>query len=372
MPVYKDTDRGTWYYVLNFKDDNGKRKQKRKRGFKTKKEATEDLRTLESEIIQGTFIEASLVYFNAYIQEWLRVKQATISNQTASMYKDAIKNHIAQSFGEIPLSKLKPMHIQRFITDLQEKNLADSTIRRTFNIVNACLNYAVKLGDVPKNVASVVDKPKVSRKEMKIWGMEQIRSFLIVSKKDRLFGIFYLAVMTGLRQGELLGLRWSDIHFKDRTLSIYQTLEHSGKRIKEGAKTKSSIRSVSLSPSTMEVLYEHKIQQENERERLGMTYKEHNLVFCTQTGLPLNPRNLLRSFDRLIEKANIPKIRFHDLRHIHASLMISQNEPLKLIAERLGHSKITTTIDTYGHLLPNMQREASDRLDHTIFGTEKK
>lgn len=126
--------------------------------------------------------------------------------------------------------------------------------------------------------------------------------------------------------------------------------------------------SVTISPSTKEVLLKHKKQQDIDKEFFLSEYEELDLVICAQNGAPYHPRNLTRTFNILIKKANLPHIRFHDLRHTHAALMIAQNEPMKLIANRLGHSKITTTMDTYGHLLPNMQHDASNRLDQTIFG----
>ncbi|MGN8845772.1 tyrosine-type recombinase/integrase [Niallia sp. Sow4_A1] len=351
------------------------RKQKKARGFKTKKEATEELRKIEVEIIQGTYIEPSKVLFKNYMEDWFSLKKMSISNQTIKLYEYGLANHILPSLGSIPLSNLRPIHIQKMIAEMHKKELAGSTIRRIFNIVNTCLNYAVKVGDVPKNVAQQIDRPKVSKKELNIWDIDQIKKFLNAAKEDRLYCAFYLAIMTGLRQGEILGLQWKYIDFHNRTLFVRQILEHDGKRLKKGAKTDSSIRTIALSPSTIKVLKDHYQKMQREKEQFigdsNAVFNHHDLVICSNVGTPLNPRNLVRTFNRLIQEADLPKIRFHDLRHSHASLMIYQNEPIKLIAERMGHSKITTTMDTYGHLLPNMQRNASDKLDDTLFGPSK-
>lgn len=189
-----------------------------------------------------------------------------------------------------------------------------------------------------------------------------------VAEGHRYYGVFYMAIMTGLRQGELLGLRWEDVDLNQRVVHVRQILEHDGKLFKEGAKTKSSVRSIAISTSVKSVLLQCKEELNSEKDYLGKDYTNLNLVMCTEKGTPIHPRNLIRAFKQLREKAELPRIRFHDLRHTHATLMISQNEPMKLIADRLGHSKISTTMDTYGHLLPNMQRDASDRLDQTLFG----
>ncbi|MCM3602459.1 site-specific integrase [Robertmurraya korlensis] len=368
MPVYPDKNRKSWYFAVNYYDESGKRRQKKQRGFNTKKEATEALRKLEVQLNEGTYIESKNVLFSQYIEDWLSIKKRGISNSTVSLYKGSIKNHIAPSLGNIALSKMKPQHIQKFIARMDEAGLADDTIKRTFNIVNACLNEAVKFGDLASNPAAKVDKPKVVPKEMKIWTIDQIQHFLKCSKNNRLYCAFHLAIMTGLRKGEILGLRWKDVDLEKQVLYVNQTLEQDGKTLKKGAKTKGSVRSVTISPTTKKALLEHKIQQDIEREFFDSVHKNLDLVICTGNGATYHPRNLTRAFQKLTQKAELPHIRFHDLRHTHAALMIAQNEPMKLIAERLGHSRITTTMDTYGHLLPNMQHDASNRLDQTIFG----
>lgn len=366
--MYRDNEHKTWFYVFNFYDEKGKRKQKRKRGFKTKKEATDALRKLEVQVNEGTYVESKNIPFKQYIEDWLSIKKISLSNSSISLYERSIKNHISPSLGNILLSKIKPQHIQKFIVELYKKDLEDATIKRIFNILNACLNDAVKFEDLSINPASKVEKPKVSPKEMNIWSIKQIKRFLKYSEDHRLNCAFYLALMTGLRKGEILGLRWKDVDLENQVLYVNQTLEYDGKTIKKGAKTKNSIRSVTFSPSTKNVLLKHKEQQEAEKNFFASEYLDQNLVICAQNGAPYHPRNLTRVFNSLKRKANLPHIRFHDLRHTHAALMIAQNEPMKLIMERLGHSQISTTIDVYGHLLPNMQHDASNRLDQTIFG----
>ncbi len=368
MPVYKDDNRGTWFYVLNFHNEMGERKQKRKRGFKTKKAASEALKEVEVDMSRGSYIAPAKIKFGEFIYEWLKIKSMSLGNQTILLYEINIKTHVIPILGNLQLDQVKSLHIQRFVADLRDKGLADSTIKRVYSIVNTCLNYAVKVGILSVNEASKIESLKVNYKKMGIWDIEQINKFLKVAEGHRYYSVFYIAIMTGLRQGELLGLRWEDVDLKQRVLHVRQILEHDGKSFKEGAKTKSSVRSIAISSSVKSLLLQHKDRLDSERDYLGKDYTNLNLVMCTEKGTPINPRNLIRAFKQLSEIADLPRIRFHDLRHTHATLMISQNEPMKLIADRLGHSKISTTMDTYGHLLPNMQRDASDRLDRTLFG----
>lgn len=368
MPVYKDDKRGTWYYVMHFQDEMGKRKQKKKRGFKTKKAATEALKGLEVDMSRGNYVAPAKIKFGEYIYEWLKVKSMSLGKQTLLMYEMNIKTHVIPFLGNLQLDQIKSIHLQRFVTGLRDKKLADSTIKRVFSIVNACLNYAVKMGTLSVNEASKIESLKVSHKKMSIWDVKQINKFLEVAEGHRYYGVFYMAILTGLRQGELLGLRWEDVDFNQRVLHVRQILEHDGKSFKEGAKTKSSVRSVAISTSVKRVLMQRKEELDSEKDYLRTDYTNLDLVMCTEKGTPIHPRNLIRAFKQLSEKADLPRIRFHDLRHTHATLMIYKNEPMKLIADRLGHSKISTTMDTYGHLLPNMQQDASDRLDQTLFG----
>ncbi|MED0671623.1 site-specific integrase [Aneurinibacillus aneurinilyticus] len=163
--------------------------------------------------------------------------------------------------------------------------------------------------------------------------------------------------MTGMRQGEILGLSWKDVDLDKGLLYVTQTLPHNGKNIIVGAKTKTSIRSVALSSSTIKALKEH--QNNTDTNPSG-------LVVCSTTGTPVNPANLRREWLKLIKLAEVPQIRFHDLRHTHASLMLKQGEHIKVVSERLGHSKIQMTLDTYTHIMPNMQKEAASRFDNLI------
>ncbi|WP_420871875.1 tyrosine-type recombinase/integrase [Cohnella rhizosphaerae] len=294
----------------------------------------------------GTYLKPSTLLLKDYLLEWMRDKQHTIGRQTAENHWTCIHKHINPIIGNIPLTKLTTFDVQKFTTRLVEKGLAPATVKRIFNIVHTALNKAEKMQLVNKNVASLIDKPKVTRKELDVWDTDEVNAFLELAKTTRYYIAYHLAVMTGMRQGEILGLRWLDVDFERRKLFIRQTLSHDGKTFNVGAKTASSVRSVTLDELTVKRLQEHQRKQENEKRLAQGVFIDKGLVISTSTGNQLNPRDLKKIFDRIINDGGLRKITFHDLRHTHASLLLKQNIHPKIVSERLGHSSIQMTLDT--------------------------
>lgn len=216
---------------------------------------------------------------------------------------------------------------------------------------------------LPSNPMKKLQLPKDKKKEMTVWEVHEIKTFLDIAKKDRFYTAFHLAVTTGMRRGEILGLRWKDIDFQKGTLYVRQTLSNDGKQFLVGGKTESSIRSIKLPNETLTELQSQKIRVSKEKLKCGPNYVDYDLVVCTTKGTPVNPNNLKRTYNRLIDEAGVTKIRFHDLRHTHATMLLAQGVPAKVISERLGHSNIKTTLDIYPHVLPNMQEEAANQID---------
>ncbi|GGG09621.1 site-specific integrase [Paenibacillus abyssi] len=361
----------TWYYVLEH-TENGKRKQIKKRGFKTKKDAQKALVEAQSALNSGTYVKPSKLSVSDYLIEWMNDKQHSIGRETAKNHITSIKNHIIPLIGEIPLSKLTALDIQKLTTSLYERGLASSTIKRTFNIINTALNKAEKMQLITKNVAALVDKPKVRRKELQVWEIYEIQRFLEVAQKSRYYLAFHLAIMAGMRQGEILGLRWQDVDYESRKIYIRQTLSHDGKELKSGAKTALGVRSVTVDAQTIEYLRRQSRIIENEKRLSKGVYTDKGLVVSTSTGNQLIPRNLMREYKLLLERAEVRKITFHDLRHTHASLLLKQNVHPKIVSERLGHSSTQLTMDIYSHLMPNMQKEAADNLADLVLGEVRK
>lgn len=376
MPTYKDekAKKNPWYFVFyTGETKNGVRERVKRRGFKTKKAAEAAEAEARTNLSKGDYFEPSKTLFKDYLVEWLKNRR-TLSLETVELYQNNLRLYINPSLGHIPLSKLNAQHIEDFLTDMEEKELGEWSIKRAFSILNAALNSAVTKDLILKNPANKVEKPKVSRKSMKVWEPDYTFDFLAKTNgKSRYWIAMYLAIMTGMRQGEILGLRWSDIDFNNKSLHIQQTVTKR-RRIKDGAKTPTSIRSVALSTDTIESLKEHRSIILQERLFEGESYQNNDLVVCTGKGGPANANNIYRAWTRFIEKHEAPHITFHDLRHTHVAMMIKQGVHMKVISERLGHSSISVTMDIYGHLLPNMQSDAAelmDKLNTKLTGTKE-
>lgn len=365
MTVHKDENakKNKWYFVFYTGEvKNGVRERIKRRGFKTQKEAVQAEAEARTNVNKGEFVEHNKIIFENYLVEWLKNKR-NVSEETRELYVSFLKLYINPFLGSIPLVKINASHIENFLTGLQERGLAESTIKRVFSVVNASLNAAATKDLIIKNPCKKVEKPTVSRRDMVVWEPEYAFEFLEKTKsKSRYWIAIYLALMTGMRQGEILGLRWSDIDFDNKTLHIQQTVTRK-RRIKPGAKSDSSIRSVALSSDTIKTLKDQRTFVLEERVFLGKEYKDHDLVVCTSFGGPATTRSVYKVWENFIKKYEAKKITFHDLRHTHVSMLIKQKVHIKVISERLGHSSVAITMDLYGHLLQNMQEDAAESID---------
>ena len=367
--VNKDNKTGKWFYILELgKDENGKRKQKKKRGFKTKREAQQALVAAENELINGTYvINPSNVKYREYSLEWYKTKKNTVGLHMQQLIQILLTKHILPKFGNMEISKISPIDIQSFINQLAEDGYSTETIIKIHNVVRNSLEHACDLGLIKSNSAIKIKLPKRAKKaKIEVWNKNEVNIFLRTAKDDRYFILFHLAITTGMRQGELLGLRWKDVDLEKGILKIAQTLSHDGKEFLEGAKTKSSIRTIPIPDTTKKMLNKHKISISKEKMELGSDYSDFDLVICTKLGTPLNPANVRRTFSRLIKLSGVKSIRFHDLRHTHATFLLSEGVNVKVISERLGHSNTKITLDTYSHILPTMQQDAINKLNDLI------
>jgi integrase len=360
-----------YYYVFDIKDGSGKRKQKKKRGFKTKTEAKKALIEAMHAVNTGTYIEPSKLTYKDYCDQWYEAKRHTIGAQSKKVYESCLRKRIKPTLGNLVMAKLTPLIIQTFLNSLKEEGLSHSTIKKHLEIIKGSLGQAVEDKLIPSNPASKVKIPKVKKKEKKVWSEEEFLSFLQHAKEDPCYIVFELAITTGMRQGEILGLRWRDLNFDKRILSIRQTWSQDEKSFQSEAKTEASIRTIELSEYTMESLKEQKEFIERKKVEYGVLYQDNDLIACTRHGTPFNPSNIRRSFDRLIKKASVPKIRFHDLRHTHATFLLSKKLNVKMVSERLGHSNIKVTLDFYSKVLPTMQKEAVQVLDQVLKKTPR-
>ena len=369
MPVYKDERAKTnkWYFAINYKE-NGKYKKMLRRGFKTKKEAEAAMIEAQNALNKGTYVEPSKTLYADFMKSWLKDKETTVKQSTLETYKYLVNNFIIPHLGQTELSKITPRQIQTLYNDLKSSNrLSDENIRKIHTIINNSLNKAFKWEMIVRNPAALVEVPQVAKKEIDVWNEEEIHRFLSFAKDSRYYAAFLLALTTGMRQGEILGLRWKDIDVENRTISVVQTLSHKGQILSAGAKTAAGNRKISIDENTLNQLLSLKLKYKEEKMANRPIYQDYDLVIRTSIGTPVSPRNLLRSFYSIIEKAQVRKIRFHDLRHTHASLLLKQGVNPKIVAERLGHANVKITLDTYSHLLPDLQKETADEFGKIFY-----
>lgn len=375
--------RGTkWCFVLEVGQDSntGKRKQKWFSGYTTKKEASKAMAEKITEINKGNFIEPSKTTIKEFFERWIEdYARNALKPTTFQTYTTYINTHIIPSLGSIPLQKLQPTHLQRFYSEKLANGrlngsggLSPQTVRYLHAILREAMGHAVKWQFINRNVVELADPPAIRQREISTLEASEITQFLDAAKDDRYYIAFLIAITTGLRRGEVLGLRWKDIDFQTKTASICKNLVSiKGRPVLQEPKTKGSNRSVTLPSMTIDALKRHKQVQDEEKLSVGDHYNQHDLVICTSVGTLLSPRNLLRSFQRILEGAGLPKIRLHDLRHTHATLMLKQGEHPKIVSERLGHSNTRITMDIYSHVLPNMQQEAVDRFEEMLLDSQK-
>ncbi|PDZ28260.1 site-specific integrase [Bacillus toyonensis] len=370
--ITKNKQTGKWDFIFNAGADplTGKRKQIRRRGFESKRQAMDAMTKLKAEVLENSFIDVTAMTYEKYLEEWFEERRNHLQKTTFDIHFIYYQNVIKPMLGHFKIQQITPLHIQKFVNNLvSEANYSEHTVHLIYRIVSASLKKAKVMKIIKDNPASGISLPKIKRKEMNIWSLEQLNHFISAAKSikrlTRCYIGFLIALFTGMRQGEILGLRWKDVDMDNQTIYIRQTLTQETE-LKAGAKNHSSIRSIHISNKLVSELKAHRKLVLEEKLLLGQNYNDFDLIICTRSGKPIIPRNFRKEFYNLTEKIGLPKIRFHDLRHTHATILIQQNVNVKLISERLGHAEIGTTLNTYSHVLPNMQKTVSDELDKVI------
>ncbi len=361
MTVFKDNNakKNKWYFVIEVRE-NGKRKRIKRRGFARERDARIAERKLLNELEQGLDLNAADVTYEKYMNDWLKDKKGSVKPQTYTTYHSIVTKHILPVLGSYTLNKITPRLIQNLYNDIKDKrSLSGENLQKVHTIIKGSLQKAVDWGMIIKNPAALVERPKSEREEMMYWTHEQSLQFLEVAKNDRYYHAFLLAITTGMRQGEILALRWKDINFESKTIHVRGTLDHQGKGIQAATKTKAGMRSIGIDGHTLKQLKKLRERTLEEKMKNRDIYEDKDMVFSTELGNHVHPRNLLRSFYRLVEKAGVPKIRFHDLRHTHVVFLLEMRENNKRIAERLGWSSVKM-LDRYAHITAHMQQETAD------------
>jgi integrase len=305
--------------------------------------------------------------FGAYLTEqWLPGKANTLAESTWHSYRRKIERHILPALGRTPIRRLKVADLERLYdsklrpTDPDVKPLSPKTVLEIHLIIRGALAAAVKRGMLTRNVALVAHAPRlrsIPKHEAQAWTADQVAVFLRAAVGHRLFPAFWLGANTGMRRSELLGLKWGDIDLDKATVSINRGLVAIGYELTESrGKTANSRRSIDLDPTTVDLLTAWRTWTAVEQRIAGIE-AEH--VFTTADGGPVHPHSISQAFERVARNAGLPVIRFHDLRHTHATLLIKEGVPVKVVSERLGHATTAFTIETYQHVLPGMQADAA-------------
>ncbi len=297
-----------------------------------------------------------------FLNRWLAdVVEPSVRPATLRSYEQIIRNHLIPGLGQIALSKLTSQAVSSFLKQRHDLGISAEHLRR---VLRAALNQAIKWDMIPRNVASLASCPKRQKKEIRYLDPQQAVKFLQAVKGHRHEALYSVAVAVGLRLGEALGLKWSDINFQDQTLTVRSQLQRvKGKRQLVEPKTAKGRRVVPLPGFAVEALKDLKLRQELQDKPLaGDRWQENDFVFSSSLGTPCEERNIRRSLKDVLKASELPLLRFHDLRHSCATLLLSQGTDPRTIMETLGHSQITLTLNTYSHVIPALQREAADKM----------
>lgn len=350
----------------------GKRLYRTETVHGTKKEAEARLRDLINEYDRGITSSPSKQSLNEFLLHWLESKQANIKARTIQDYTGVWKRYLRDGIGRLPLDKLSPSEIQKRYDAMVAQGLSPLTVRRLHTVLHQALARAVKWRMLSANPAADLELPSLKRRRVaRALTVEQAQAFLQACHQHRLGAAFRLALETGMRPQEYTALQWSDIDFAGQAVRVTKTLffpKGGGWRLEEDTKTDLSCRGVALSAEALEELRQHRTQQLQERLFLGPDWKGsgHDFVFTNGQGGPISPVILTRAFKQILQAAKLPNLRVYDLRHSHATLLLQGGVAPKVASERLGHSTITLTMDTYSHVLPSMQREAASKVSSIL------
>lgn len=338
---------------------------------KTRVEVAKKLNKALSDREDGLFFDAGNLKVGEYLDRWLKDSvEGNVRPRTLSNYQLQVRQHITPALGRIKLKTLTPLHVQGLYRQKLNAGLAPASVRYIYAVLHRALKQALRWGLVPRNVSEAVDLPKLVSEEVDALIPEEARAFINAARGDRFEALYVVAVTTGMRRGELLGLRWSDINLDGTaTLRAARQLQ----RMRDGSGLRfvtpkgGKGRTIRLPAPTVEALKAHRARQAKEKLKAGPLYRDTGLVFASQIGTPLEPSNIdQRSFKPLLKKAGLPDIRFHDLRHTCATVLLSEGVNPKFVQELLGHADIKLTLGTYSHFLPSMGDQTAAAMESAL------
>ena len=379
----RQRSKGCWEITIDTGRDGatGKRLRHFESVKGTKKVAQQRMHELLHTLEQGAYVRPSRLTVAQFLGEWLQdYVELNCSPRTKASYEMIIRRHLIPELGSIPLSQLEPRHLQASYSRQRERGRVDGkgqlspqTVRYCHSLLAEALGYAVKMGLLSRNVAQATEAPRADHKVMPTLAPEDVPRFLEAAQETPYYTLFYLLLHTGLRRGEALALRWKNVDLGLASLGVSAYLsvveaayKLNGTYVIKEPKTSHSRRQIALPPSLGVVLRQHKAGQEAQRALLGKPLTDNDFVFAHPDGSPLDPSTVSHAFNKVMRKAGLPHIRLHDLRHTHASLLLQAGVHPKIVQERLGHSSIRVTLDTYSHVIGGLQEVAAQRFDDLL------
>jgi integrase len=354
----------TWTVTYDEPSSNGKRRQRSKGGFSTKREASAFLTEALARLGNGTYAAPAKTTVGAFLaDEWLPAATPALRPATAAAYERAVRLYLVPSIGATRLQGLRGGHLNGLYAHLEQEGLSPATIRQVHAVIRRACNAAVRWGALTRNPASMADPPRLPRTNTAAWTAAELTRFLAAAEGDRLSALWRLAATTGMRRGELLGLTWRATDLVGARLTVDQQLTP---RLElTPPKSERGRRTVALDPETVDALRAHRDTQLLERDFAGDAYDDRDLVFCDKLGGPINPRRLGEHFHRHRKAAGVPTGTLHALRHTAATLALTNGVPVHIVAARLG-DRPEQILSTYAHLLPQSDELAAERVAAAI------
>lgn len=365
---------GHWAIVFDVRDPaTGKRKRKWHSFEGTKRQAQVESARLIAALKGGLYLEPSKTTVAQFLDQWLAGARSKISPKTHERYTEIVRKHLVPRLGAVVLTKLRPAQIAKAYADALatgrrdgKGGLAPASVLYMHRVLKQALTQAVRWELLHKNPADAVDPPKLERASMSTYDIAQTVELLEQAAGSRLIVPVMLGVLCGLRRGEIVALRWRHVDLVNAQISVVESAEQTATGIRYKAPKSGRGRTVALSAAVVEKLRAHRLRQAEELLRLGARATEATFLYTREDGEPVQPRTLTQAWLQLLATTNLPRIRFHDLRHAHATHLLASGVHPKVASERLGHSKVGITLDLYSHVLPGMQADAAARVDEAM------
>jgi integrase len=378
----RERSAGHWAIVIDLKDPTTGRRRRKWHSFKgTKREAQKKCAALIAAMDAGTYIVPSKATLAAYLELWLADIKSRITPKTHLRYSEIARKNIVPLLGDTLLKDLQPAAISHAYSRLLESGhrkgggLSAGTVRHVHRLLKQALAQAVRWGGdwaISRNPCDAVKPPKAWPTKMHVHDVAQTVDLLEALRDNRLFPAVLLAALCGLRRGEIAALRWGQVDLNAGSLAVVQSAEQTKTTVRYKEPKTGRARTVALSTMTVEELRAHRLRQAEELLQLGIRVTDETFVVARADGLPLQPDTLTQEWKRLVAKTGLPRIRFHDLRHSHATHLLASGVHPKIASERLGHSKVGITMDLYSHVLPGMQEDAVAKVDAAMQAARNK